>query len=174
LIFKLSFLIYFCLLQIFCFSNNLNLKKGKDSNTESLIISENNNRLITENGYLELNMVYNKNNENFNLDFIYFDQDWFFFDSTKNFMFLFSDSNYQILQSKGKITYSGDGESIYFKAKGKIHIPTDFLNKIIDQKIYGLRINGKYKFKEYKIGIDKMQKRWKNMIYDLRKNNISL
>jgi len=168
------FLIFFCFLQIFCYSNSLNLTKGKDDNTDALVISENNNRVFIDNGYLELNIAYNKNNDSFFLDFIYFDQDWFFFDSAETFMFLFSDSNYQILLSKDIILYSRVEKDIYFKATGKIHIGPEFLNRIINQKIYGLRINGKYKFKEYKIGIDKMQTRWKKLISIVRENNLNL
>lgn len=174
MIFRLPFIIIFCLIQIFCLSNKINLVKGKDSYTKALIVSENNNRITTENGYIELNMVYNRNNEKFYLDFIYFDQDWIYLDSSKCFMFLFSDSNYYFLKSKGNILYSENEQNKLFKANGRILISDKFLKKIIDEKIYGLRLNGKYKFKEYNIGITKMQSRWKKIIYKLRKNNFNL
>ena len=171
---KPIYVIFFYVIQINCYPVKSGLIKEKDSDTEALIISERNNRINTEDGFLKLNMVYNRNNKSFTFDFIYSDKDWIYFDSTKILMFLFNDSNYYVLKNINKTVYSTDNPNNLFKANCKIPLPTKFLRKIIDQKIYGIRLNGKYKFKEYENGIAKMESRWEKMIYDIKKNETGL
>jgi len=171
---KSVYVVFFYVIQTSCYPVKLDLIKGKDLDTEALIISERNNRVNTEDGILELNMVYNRNNKNFTFDFIYIGQDWIYLDSTKILMFLFNDSNYYVLKNVNKTLYSTDNPNNLFKATGKIPLPNGFLRKIIDQKIYGIRLNGKYKFKEYKNGIAKMESRWEKTIYEVKKNETGL
>ncbi len=174
MILKIYLLSFISLFQIFCLPNKLILEKENYINADAIKLSENKNRLYTEKGYLELNLVYYKNNETFFFDFAYFDQDWIYLDSVKSFMFLFKDSNYYFLDTKVKTKYFQDKTNKMFKAYGRVGITDDFIDKIANQKIYGLRINGRYKFIEYELGIGTMQLRWKKMIYGLRNNKLKI
>ena len=78
-----------------------------------------------------------------------------------------------ILDTKGKTKYFQDKTNKMFKAYGRVGI-TDILDKITNQRICGLRINGKYKFIEYELGIATMQLRWKKIIHGLRNNKLKL
>tara|TARA_B100000029_G_scaffold331513_1_gene323784 strand:+ start:660 stop:1016 length:357 start_codon:yes stop_codon:yes gene_type:complete len=116
-------------------------------------------------------MQYNINKETFEVNFIYNDEDWILIDTTKILMFLFSDSNYYTIDTKYKIKYSKDNgtlENEIFHASGKFKISEMLLEKIINQNIYGLRLNGTYKYKEYKNGIRKMQSRWRETIQKIQ------
>ena len=167
---KLIFL-FSCIILTSCFKTKFDYSITKESKTNSIIFSEQNNRLFTENGFFELNMHYNINKETFEVDFIYNDMDWILIDSTKMLMFLFSDSNYYTIDTKYKIKYSKDNEiheKKNFQVSGKFKISEILLEKIINQNIYGLRLNGTYKYIEYKNGIRKIQSRWRQTIQKIQ------
>ena len=163
--------LFFLIILTSCFKTKFDYFITKESKTNSIIFSEQNNRLLTENGFFELNMQYNINKETFEVNFIYNDEDWILIDTTKILMFLFSDSNYYTIDTKYKIKYSKDNgtlENEIFHASGKFKISEMLLEKIINQNIYGLRLNGTYKYKEYKNGIRKMQSRWRETIQKIQ------
>jgi len=138
-----------------------------DPDTQSHLISEVDNNIYGPNGTVDLNMFYDKNSRELGLKFHYRDQDWLFIEQQESFMFLFEDGYIVSLSPAGKIhanvTRDGPPPDI-IEEWGQVPWTEVMIEKVLQEKLIGVRINGNIRYKEYDQGIAELQRKWKKML----------
>ena len=133
-----------------------------DPYTKSHIIREKMNRLGGLTGSIELNMIYDKNSKSKFIGFHYRDSDWLFIKQSNSFRFLFDNGDVLTMSVAGNINENVDsgGGVVLVEEWGTIIPSESELNKLINEKIVGLRVEGKSSLREYNMGTQKLQSRW--------------
>ena len=138
-----------------------------DPDTQSHLISEVDNNIYGPNGTVDLNLFYDKNTRELGLKFHYRDQDWLFIEQQESFMFLFEDGYIVSLSPAGKIhanvTRNGPPPDI-IEEWGQVPWTGVMIEKVLQEKLIGVRINGNIRYKEYDQGIAELQRKWKKML----------
>ena len=137
-----------------------------DSDTQSHLISEVDNNIYGPNGTVDLNLFYDKNSRELGLKFHYRDQDWLFIEQQESFMFLFEDGYIVSLSPSGEIhtnVIEGDPPDI-IEEWGQVPWTGVMIEKVLQEKLIGVRINGNIRYKEYDQGIAELQRKWKKML----------
>ena len=137
-----------------------------DPDTQSHLISEVDNNIYGPNGMVDLNLFYDKNSRELGLKFHYRDQDWLFIEQQESFMFLFDDGYIVSLSPSGEIhtnVIEGDPPDI-IEEWGQVPWTGVMIEKVLQEKLIGVRINGNIRYKEYDQGIAELQRKWKKML----------
>jgi len=137
-----------------------------DPDTQNHLISEVDNYIDGPNGTVELNLFYDKNFRELGLKFHYRDQDWLFIEQQESFMFLFDDGYIVSLSPSGEIhtnVIEGDPPDI-IEEWGQVPWTGVMIEKVLQEKLIGVRINGNIRYKEYDQGIAELQRKWKKML----------
>ena len=137
-----------------------------DPDTQNHLISEVDNNIYGPNGKVDLNLFYDKNSRELGLMFHYRDQDWLFIEHQESFMFLFDDGYIVSLSPSGEIhtnVIEGDPPDI-IEEWGQVPWTELMIEKVLQEKLIGVRINGNIRYKEYDQGIAELQRKWKKML----------
>ena len=152
-----------------CASAKYQIIHGHNHQTKSNTIYEINNNIYGPNGMVELNLFYDKNSQDLSIKFHYRDNDWLFIEENESFMFIFEYGDIVTLSSKGKIYTNVNRDGLapeIIEEKGKLHFTKIMMQKVLEEDIIGVRINGNNRYKEYNKGMVRLQRRWKKMLLD--------
>ena len=111
--------------------------------------------------YLDLNLyqiIYDSKSSPLYLKFGLFQPDWLFIKENKSIQILFVDGDVLTLNTFGEVKREVIESGI--KEFGLIEIDKDTLNKMLNNKIKSIRVNGDTYYSEFKGNIDICQNRW--------------